>query len=727
MMRDVLLAINSGLGKNFEYIEKEIMGSPDVITGVSSFGDLAARSTTEAFQSGTKAALLRQINQSGEAKMLGNLFGIARKRSKATQVSVDDMIARTEMMNDALLSVLGGRITYAKAVGTKEAKHYVFVSIGDFMKVMKAENEDLLKAALFPDTGKAGITKYDTLSTVGIGKAIRRVMEAKEANAVVDMKEVVADLLSRGELQEPWSAGFKAKTKKIAEDLAVAITDNVAAFEKIHMERSGASLEDSLSSAQTLSEDLYTALLEGWKANLDTGIDSTAARAQLVRDWFNKFVYASRIFDQQNGRVAQNIFQAAAMVFVRDGKLKDLTMGMEVMPKLIGSPNATDVANRQLFSDTVEAINSFFKMQNSDNVAKAGRERLPFPSKASIDSATAKLTQAKLAYEEHLLKSSAANTKVEVKAWETRFNKLQKELDAARDVAWKNSIPTQHYQSGKWVPSELYNRELALQEARAAGKELATVSDGLISRTTGLTDTVPVAQPYRKLSAEESAKWLAKWRADNNVRAVDANIALREELSKEILDNLDEYGQLNLTEGETAQRLMQDLTAKTLSDSDINVYVGRTNYDGGSWFKQPAEKLSATAGRWTLKPLLNKAESTVMTSVSKVADASHFLRDSYLKKWGSLTPEARVQNFTTAFRYAMAQTPVEDIPKTLDADVRALINDLRSLLDPMFGNAETSAIIKNGIDPKALAAAFRRYGLGEKIGFVSPGTLNPTI
>ena len=724
MMRDVLRAINDGLGKNFEYIEKEIMGSPNVTTGVSSFGDLAARSTTDAFQADTKAALLRQINQSGEAKMLGNLFGIARKRTKSTQLSVADMIARTEMMNDALLSILGGRIVYAKAVGTKESKHYVFTSLGDFMKVMQKDNEELLKAALFPDTGKAGVTKYDTLSTVGIGKAIRRVMEAKELNEVVDMKAVVDDLLSRGDLQAGWSAGFKAKSKKIANDLAIAIRDNVDEFQQIHTARAAASVEDALSSAQTLSEDLYTALMNGWKANLDTGIDSTAARAQLVRDWFNKFVYASRIFEQQNGRVAQNIFQAASMVFVRDGKLKDLTMGFEPnMPSLIGNPAARDLASKQLFADTVEAINSFFKMQNADGVAAAGRERLPFPSAASIENATAKLTQAKLAYEEHIMRSIGLATKQEIKTWETRFAKLQKGLDAARELAWKNSVPTQHYQNGKWIPSEFYNRDLAIQQAREAGKELTATAEGLVPRTIGLVDTPPAFPTMQKLTPAESAKWLAQWREKNNVSAIAAKSALREEIAKETLSNIDEYGQLNLTEGELAQRLIQDQTAKSLLDADINVYIGRTQYAGGSWFKEPAEKLSGTSGRWTLKPLLNKAETTIMTNISRVADASHFLRDSYMRKWGKLDPALRQEKFMTAFKYAMSGA---DVPTTIDSEVHALANDLKSILDPMFGNKETSAIIKNQIDPKALAAAFRRYGLGETIGFVSPGDLNPT-
>lgn len=717
-MRDVLRAVNSGLGKNFEYIEKEIMGSPEVMTGVSSFGDLASRSTKKPFMADTKAALLRQINQSGEAKMLGNLFGIARKRSKGSTIDIDEMIMRTTMMEDAILSTLGARTVYAKPVAAGGAKHYVYITNGDFMKVMRDANPDALKAALFPDTSRPGITKFDSLSTVGIGKAIRRVMEAKENNAIVDMQEVLKDLLSRGEGQAPWSATFADRAPRIANDVAIAIRDNVDSFMKFHTERASAVVEDSLSSAQTLSEDLYTSLLEGWKANLNTGLDSTAARAQLVRDWFNKFVYASRIFEQQNGREAQNIFQAAAMVFIRDGKLSDIANSMEIMPKLIGSPNAQDAASKQLFRDVTEAINGFFKMQNSDAVAKAGRERLPFPSAASIENATAKLTEAKLAYEDHMTLRSSLQSAAEVKAWESRFAKLQSYLDKAREVAWKNSVPTQHFQDGKWIPSEFYRRDAALADALAKGKNTLETPEGLIGSTEGIADSATAYPSHKALTAAESTAWLADWRKKNNVRSVNANIALREELARETLDNLDEYGQLELTPGELAQRLMQDQTAKVYDDAQVKMFIGNTEYDASSWFKQPAEKLNATSGRTDLKPLLNQAESTIMTSVSRIADATHYLRAAYIKKWGKLTVEERSLNVLTAFKHAVDRTPV---PDNFDPSVAALSDDLKRILDPFFGNPETSMLIKHGIDPRALGAAFQRYGLGEKIGFLVPG------
>jgi len=719
VMRDVLRAVNSGLGKNFEYIEKEIMGSPELMTGVSSFGDLAARSTKRPFMAETKAALLRQINQSGEAKMLGNLFGIARKRSKTSTIDIDEMIMRTTMLEDAILSILGARTVYAKPVAAGGSKHYVYITNGDFMKVMRDANPEALKAALFPDVSRPGITKYDSLSTVGIGKAIRRVMEAKETNSIVDMQEVLRDLLSRGEGQAPWSATYASRAPQIANDVAIAIRDNVDSFMKFHTERASAVVEDTLSSAQTLSEDLYTSLLEGWKANLNTGLDSTAARAQLVRDWFNKFVYASRLFEQQSGREAQNIFQAAAMVFVRDGKLTDLTQGMDVMPKLIGSPNAKDAASKQIFRDVTEAINGFFKMQNSDAIAKPGRERLPFPSAASIENATTKLTEAKLAYEEHMTLRSSLQSAAEVKAWESRFTKLQSYLDKAREVAWKNSVPTQHFQDGKWVPSEFYRRDAALADAMAKGKNALETPEGLVGSTEGLADSATAYPSHKALTAAESEKWLADWRKKNNVRSIDANSALREELARETLDNLDEYGQLELTPGELAQRLLQDQTAKVYDDAQVKVFISNTEYDGSSWFKQTAEKLNATSGRSDLKPLLNQAESTIMTSISRVADATHYLRASYIKKWGKLTVEERSLNVLTAFKHAVDRTPV---PDNFDPTVAALANDLRSILDPFFGNPETSMLIKYGIDPKALGAAFYRYGLGEKIGFLVPGT-----
>ena len=671
MMDDALNNISRGMAGTFEYVQK-IVQSPDFFEGASNLGDLAIRSTKKAYEAGSKAALLKQLNQSGEAKMLGSLFAIMRKRTKNTQLSVEEFIHRSTMMNDALLAVLGARNVYAKAEKlAKGTPHYVFLSMSDFAQVMKDTNLSLLKKTLFPDVSKATVKQTDTLSTISIGEGIRSVIEARERNLPIDLDELAKNLRKRGELQEPWSAGFMAKAPGIAQELAAHITkpDVIAQFEKIHTTRALAAAEDSIRSAETISENIFASMIEGWKTNLGEGLDSIAARDQLVRNMFNEFVYASGIFKNQNSKVAEAVFQAAAMVYLNGGKLAKLAGQTDFTP-LIGSPLAKDVAARQVYADAMESINSFFKQRNADLFAAAGREKLPFPSPAAKAAATNALTQAQKAYEAHMLKGQVAGmSDAEIAAWTKDHAGYQAALDSARQEAWKNSVPTFHYQNGKWVPSATYSRSAAIKEANAL-----IAKNGAITPAARMADTLVKFPSYARMTAEESKKWLTDWRRENNIRAVEDAESAAQTAAKEVVDNEAAYDALGLDPAETAQHMMQDSIAKPLDELNIKVNADPTKYD--AWKDNLPERLSGTTGREDLKPLLNRAESTMMNAVSNIADYANALRQNYLKlfrkdaKVQELTKEQaiafREESFTKAFNHAIARTePAIGEPKVV--------------------------------------------------------------
>jgi hypothetical protein len=728
MMDDTLNNISRGMAGTFEYVQK-IVQSPDFFEGASSLGDLAIRSTKKAYEAGSKAALLKQLNQSGEAKMLGSLFGIMRKRTKNGQLSVDEFIHRSTMMNDALLAVLGARNVYAKVEKlAKGNPHYVFLSMSDFAQVMKDTNVDLLKKALFPDISKATVKQTDTLSTISIGEAIRSVIEARERNLPINLDELAKNLQKRGELQVTWSAGFKAKVPAIAQELAEHITqpDIIARFEKIHATRALAAAEDSLRSAETISENIFASMIEGWKTNLGEGLDSIAARDQLVRNMFNEFVYASGIFKNQNSKVAEAVFQAAAMVYLTGGKLAKLAGQTDFTP-LIGSPMAKDVASRQVYADAIDSVNAFFKQKNADLFAAAGRERLPFPSPSAKAAATSALTQAQKAYETHMLKGQVAGmSDAEIAAWTKDHAGYQAALDSARQEAWKNSVPTFHYQNGKWVPSATYSRSAAIKEANAL-----IAKNGAITPAARMADTLVKFPSYERLSAEESKKWLANWRKENNIRAVDAAESASQTAAKEIVDNEAAYDALGLDPAETAQHMMQDSIAKPLDELNITVNVDPNSYT--AWKSNVPERLSGTASREDLKPLLNRAESTMMNAVSNIADYADALRTNYLKLFRQAAKEQRLtkeeaiafreDSFTKAFNHAIARTEPGPGEAKIVSD---LTYHLRAMFDGLFGNPETSMIVKSGIDSKMLGSAFKKFGLSDKAGFVQPSALNPS-
>lgn len=745
MLRNALYSINRGFDRVLARAD-QILRSPDMVTEATNQGKLAILSKDSRYAADQKAQLIKEFNQSGEVQVMSTLTGILRKRTPNGQINVDEFIATSGAVNDALLGGAGIRTVYSKAeIDAKGIPHFVYLSMHDFALVLKnAGFENVLKRAYFPDTLKAGILKTDAFSPISIGGAIRKILEHKERNIPLDINEIISDLQRKGPGQEPWSETYKAQAPVIAKALAGVLTSpKVAAeFQRIHMTRALAAVEDSITSSETLSESLFMTLLDGWRANLAKGVDTVAARDQLVRDLFNEFVYTAGIFKQQNSDVAQATFQAAAMMFLNGGKLRDL-VDPSKFTELV--PTGADAASRQAYADMVESINSFFKQQNSSQYPAAGREKLPFHAADDArQTAVNRLTAAKAAYRQLVIDGAPLTTDKELKAWRKQFAAAQKDLDAARQMAWKYSIPTHHWMDGQWVPSETYSRKAALKQAKDTGKDIVRTPEQILDRTGDAIDTVAKFPSHKKLTVAESEAWLKNWRKENNVRGVNAQEGLRQEAAHDILNSAEHYAALNLEPLELAQRMMQDETALALDGIKITVLEGSAEYKPRSLDKLN-ERLNAASGRWDLVGLLNKAQSNILTNSADVADFAHSLRNTYIKEWkklvktdawraanipagatskeaASIALEQRTAMFKKAFGHAINRTD----PVGEDAFVTGLTEHLRSMFDTLFGNPENAAITKNGIDPKMLSSAFAKFGLSDKIGFVAPGNLNPS-
>lgn len=744
-LRGALYSINRGFDRVLARAD-EILRSPDMVAEATNQGKLAILSKDSRYAADQKAQLIKEFNQSGEVQVLSTLTGILRKRTPNGQIDVNEFISLSGAINDALLGGAGIRTVYSKAEAiAKGIPHFIYLSMHDFALVLQnAGFEKVLKKAYFPDTLQAGILKTDAFSPISIGQSIRKILEHKERNIPLDVNEIISDLQRKGPGQEAWSETYKAQAPTIAKALAGVLTSPkiIAEFQRIHMTRALAAVEDSITSSETLSESLFMTLLDGWRANLAKGVDTLAARDQLVRDLFNEFVYTAGIFKQQNSDVAQATFQAAAMMFLNGGKLRDLVDPTK-FTELV--PTGADAASRQAYADMVESINSFFKQQNSSQYAAAGREKLPFHAADDVrQTAVSRLTAAKAAYRELVIEGAPLTTDAELKSWRKQFAAAQKDLDAARQNAWKYSIPTHHWMDGQWVPSETYSRKAALKQAKDTGKDIVRTPAQVLDRTGDAIDTVAKFPSHKKMTLAESEAWLKNWRNENNVRGIDAQEGLRQEAAHDILNSQEHYAALNLDPLELAQRMVQDETALALDGIKIPVLEGAAEYKPRS-LKALGERLNAATGRWDLVGLLNKAQSNILTNSADVADFAHSLRNTYIKEWKNLVKtdawraanipasatrkeaaaialEQRTKMFKKAFGHAINRTE----PVGEDAFVAGLTAHLRSMFDTLFGNPENAAITKHGIDPKMLSSAFNKFGLGSKIGFVAPGNLNPS-
>lgn len=723
-------AIARGFEKTFEEFSTKIMASENMFKGLSTFGDLAARNTEKAFQADTIAMLMKQVNQSGEARMVGQLLGLIRKRTQDVKEIFNEFIKASALMNDTLLSVLGARITYSKAIqGAKGGKHYIYFSIGDYARIMQETGaEDLAIQSLIPEMRALGATKNDTLSTIGIGQAVRIALEQFEKTGSIIKSDVVNALKSRAATQGKRSAQFNKYADKLANDIADHITKPkvLAKFQEVHNMRAAATMEDFLNPVESLTDEVYSTFYKGWEINKIKGVDNPAARAELARTAFNKFAYFSGILRQQSGEQAQAILQAASRIFMVGGKLEKLANETE-QAWLIGSPSrvAGEAANT-LYADTIEALNGLFKTKTGDFVAGAGRERLPFPTELSVGKATAKLLQAKLLYEKAIAEGADLTTKAEVAAWNRKFATAQKRLDAARQTAWENSIPTEHWFDGAWIPSHTYNHAEALQLAKAG--ETVLTAEGTATKAL-ISDTPLVIPGHKKLSAAESEKWLADWRVKNNIASIERVASASEAAAEELLKAIPAMEKAGLVGADLGQHLDDLQHAETLQDALIMVPVmrGPTTYasKAGTFIdavevKQSrltkfANKFASNSGRYDVQPIINHMETSLMQQMSTVADYMRALRKKYID---NITADEFKQVFKAALNPEASLATLTPLGEELAVN-------LRNVIQVVFGTTETGAVVSRGIDPKVLSRAFKRFKINEKRGFIEVSMDNP--
>ena len=213
------------------------------------------------------------------------------------------------------------------------------------------------------------------------------VVQGAEKGVMPGHGELVAKLMSVGESQNKWSEAFTKSMSGYAEDLAKQLErpEVIQEFTNTHKVRLMANVEDALQPAKTMTTEIFDSLFNAWRAN-NEAVNSTADRLDLIRSYFNQFAYAADIFNQANGPAAEAVFKAAAMMFVKDGKVTDVVKG-GILP--------IDAEEWAMFR---ENVNNYFKSVNPHEAAPAGREHLPFPTDAKKAAAQIDLTSAEIAY-----------------------------------------------------------------------------------------------------------------------------------------------------------------------------------------------------------------------------------------------------------------------------------------------------------------------------------------
>lgn len=708
VINDVATAISRAFDNNFKYIESEGLKN----WTVTSRGDYVARTTDGKMSDLTKAARYLETNENFATKLYGSLLGRStsrevRKAKNAIEKGVkyrptdrlSDLAGKVNTAEKILLATVGTRFivkNQAKLTKKGEVSHFAFLHLGDFADTaINLGFRDVAERALFPDTAN----KYDGISTTGLMDAIRMTLEGVEKNAMPTHADLVKRLMSRGKGQEPLSPEFKAAMPQIADELATELSrpEVIKAFTDYHTGRLLGDIEDSLQPAITMTGEIFELLHKAWKANNDLGINSPAARMDVVRQYFNEFAFVSHIFDQSYGPAGEAVFKAAASMFVKDGRVGDARL----LP--------TDAEEFAAFR---EALANYFKHTNAENVAPAGREHLPYPSPKTQAKLQNDLTETMAEYQAHMEKIPTLATKADVKEWARVRVQLQKKLDSVRPKAWGAWLQTYHWVGGDkpWVATERYNHELAVKAANE-NRIILTV-EGPVNLGPAVNDTKvatkgPKQTKTQKDTAIKKRDDAARKKGDNEAVGAKADGAA------EALNKVDEIKQQHPDDAlAVAARLEQEALNDPLLKSNIPMFLTRLRWERVrnplegekrvGTLQRLGEKLSATKGKEQTIQIAARNETTMMLAIQSIAHGATLIRDRYIK---TLTDEQMAEGFT----YALHQTPV---PKNTDPVIAGLVQDLRQLFDPIQEELANTTIPNEILD-----AAFRHYGITKQRGF----------
>jgi hypothetical protein len=722
-------AVNFGLTKRIKDFNN-ITAQEQFWEGITNMGDLGVRNTEDAWDAGSRAILKQQLNQSYQAGLIGSLLGLTTYRAgkKAERLKTDlasiegtpqmrmlRFIKDINLAQDMISSVLGSRLVHIRVQDPNFSKqlppNFVYLHLGDLMGAFSATGKSkLMEEAFFP-VG-AGIERTtDSMSYSGVVEAARHILELQQLNKPANRSDVIRMILSRSKDQVASTAEFNARADKLAEKMADHLLKDTRVAEMLtqtHKSRLIAAADEALTSAETLTRDLFDNLVEATAVNLGKGVQSDTERIRLLRDLFEKFTYLSGAFKKQSTEVGESVLRAAAMVYINDGKLKNL---LEVK----GYQGAKLIETEEELARMLETLTSMYKVEGP---AKNLRKLNPTRRKATneqVDKIINDYAEARIVYDRRRSELAAVTDAASQAKWKRTFDAAQKTLDTTRTRMEKIGYPTKRWTPQGWIASEDYNEELVKQAAGEAS----------------MLDTPMVPQP-RALSNKQYAKIYEEYVMANVATQISLRASDGEEAATQVLARLKEIEAQRPDElGDQAQALYRQYVSATLHAgetkvnrlSDKNMFRGEGKYGSGisptklspaaarSFLQRSKETWNATSGREESYALLVEAQSRLNNVVQSASRSMQLLINKYVKVVGE-------EDFFTAFAIAAGKTT----PKNVAPEVLELAGDLRMAIEAFFG--PDGAIATSGLDGKSIQAAFERFGLS-RAGVPNVGKWKP--
>lgn len=716
---------------------------PNSIERLTTLGDAALTNGLDPYVEGSAAILKLQLNQYVDTKIFGSLNGTLSKRDLNAVKGTEGKVALTaaervkinaddyDKVRDALLATHGGRLRISKSRDDMDFQakledeiydnqaHFVYLDNGDIMRAfMDTDAGEIMEQAFYPGQHfgwKKYDAKADTFSVAGVDDMVRRMLEVKESDGLYDREDLIARAMSRAGAMKAPSDRFEKIYRPVAERMVDHLINDpraIAALEDLHKSRLIATVNDSFNGAQSLSEDMFNTLIDGWRANYAKGMStSDAERRALVRDNFRRFVFASGIMRLKGGEVAEAVFRAAGMAFIDGGRLKNLASKR---------PHAT-IADTEIIDneETVEFLKNYYAYRNTERASEVVPTGPVEPQILATKPQRKKIekdyTEAVIAYEEVMRRLPDLADDAARKKWEKDFDKIQAKLDDARFKARQVGYNTQHYMFGKWVDSSIYNQEAALKLAEQQNLRYLATEAGVEDRARFLTDTRPVLPKPKKLTKKQREELLANFRKQDEKVQIEKQQEAIENAAASVIDDLEagKFDDLNLSEAELGQRLIQEAYTRSIQANEMVVH---TTYAARSGIRNKTlhdnlvarvgERIYGPSGRWNTVQLIHERESTAINRIARFAEYLDAVRKTY-------TGVVNMDDFATVWANIVNDI---DFPAGTPDELITFRDDLKRATDLLMKSADSSELTAMGLDAKALESSFAKYGITESKG-----------
>lgn len=654
------------------------------------------------------------------AKPIGSPAKIAAEHKKFAERIIDNVIKDGDAFDDYLLT-MGKRINNSKFADDKDfakaykkygvnysaadQKHTVYVTPNNIFKIFNETGAgDLIQDAFVP----LGDPKSDAFLMLNFLDATRNSMEQAGKGVAINQKEIATRLLTRIKSINKPSATRKAEMRILADRIAahLATPEVQNALKEVHLKKVFGIINDYAGKTSKVATDIFDTSRRLWLAKTSEQTISEFQKIEIASKTMREFFYASDIFKNDAGPVAETMFKSYATML-----LNGLDLDKRVTEELMR-------AELQMFTNQLQQYGKYAAPVKAANAAgREGRTATP----KQMRSAERKYVEAETAYVNHvgaydeILASGDAAALTE---WTARKAKLQNKLNPLRENAYSKGIGTRHWdaETKTMVPAEYYDFD----------KAAASVEGEIVDQ---VALDVPAGYLIKRTPAPSKQEQIAINRAQ-----IDLQIQRYEDAASETekLYNAGVFKEGAADEVEEAIRAYQHMqvTALQKGTSLPPIQITTSNYLANKRELYnpnitPAEKAiiatnsqgdPARMSKQAIRESRNKWQQrgSLQEDQIQYVHANHIGVMSLSSEYASYLSDIAKKRKNTS---ALAMDQVWDAlkagkaPKSTNLEVVNVYNEIKPIYEMLVGTKENNVLIANGIELNDVLEQFGKSGL----------------